>query len=112
MAVPSDPDCPECVGSVEDCPTCGAEICVRCGGTGLAEVHRRLRVRVPAGVDDGTQLRVAGEGDVEEAGGPAGDLLLNVRLLPAPLDHRLVRYGALALSLAAIVALMLYLLVH
>lgn len=123
-----EPGCPECGGAgqvvevadvadehllrFEPCSTCETEICPRCGGSGREESPRRLRVRIPAGIQDGAQLRVSGEGDVGERGGPPGDLLLDVHLLPPPRDSRLVRYVAAALCVAALVLLVGYLLLH
>jgi curved DNA-binding protein len=49
---------------------------------------RRLRVRIPAGVADGSQIRLAGQGGPGAGGGPAGDLYLDVRLRPHPLVRR------------------------
>jgi molecular chaperone DnaJ len=120
-----DPDCPECGGTgrvvdgatpqvvrFEPCSTCETEICPRCGGGGREEGARRLRVRIPAGIQDGAQLRVAGEGDVGESGGPPGDLLLDVHLLPPPRDSTLLRYLAAALCVGAVALLVSYLLLH
>jgi curved DNA-binding protein len=45
---------------------------------------RTLRVKIPAGVDDGSQIRLAGQGGRGQAGGPAGDLYLTVRLREHP----------------------------
>jgi DnaJ-class molecular chaperone len=73
------------------------------------ETQRRLRLRIPPGVDDGTQLRVSGDGNDAGAGSLPGDLLVRVRVLPPPKDPRSVRYIAFALLLIAIGALALYL---
>lgn len=76
------------------CPVCrgaGATIkdrCADCGGDGVRRVHRTLSVRVPAGVDDGTRLRAAGEGDVAGPGLPRGDLAICVRVQPHPVFQR------------------------
>jgi molecular chaperone DnaJ len=50
------------------------EKCVSCGGEGLKEVTKKLKITIPAGVDNGTRLRVSNEGDSGKRGGPAGDL--------------------------------------
>jgi DnaJ-class molecular chaperone len=71
--------------------------------------ERRLRLLIPAGAQDGSYLRVRGEGDETPAGEP-GDLLVRVHVSPPPRDPRIVRYLALLLLLVAIVTLVLYLL--
>lgn len=48
--------------------------CPSCSGTGRVHEEKKLSVKVPAGVDDGTRLRVAGEGEAGWNGGPPGDL--------------------------------------
>jgi len=118
-----DPDCRECGGAglvldtavaiagivrYEGCSTCETQICPRCAGDGREQSERRLRVRIPAGIENGAQLRVAGEGDAGPRGGPAGDLLLDVYLIPAPRDSRLIQYLAAALFVAAVVLLIGY----
>jgi molecular chaperone DnaJ len=65
---------------VSACPTCGGtgevieDRCETCGGNGLIQETKKLKITVPAGVDNGTRLRVSGEGDAGLRGGPAGDL--------------------------------------
>lgn len=121
-----DPDCPSCGGTgrrshvfdddharflrVEACPICGGEVCSACAGTGREPGQRSLRVRFPAGIENGTLLRVEGEGDVGERGAAPGDLLLDVTVLAEAQDSRFVRYAALALCLAAIALLVAYVL--
>lgn len=65
--------------------------CTSCGGAGVLPRMKRLEVRIPAGVDDGTKVKVAGEGAPGPSGGPRGDLLLRVHVLPHP---NFVRKGA------------------
>ncbi|MBU5213471.1 MULTISPECIES: molecular chaperone DnaJ [Heyndrickxia] len=48
--------------------------CKTCGGTGKVKKRRKINVKIPAGVDDGQQLRVSGQGEPGINGGPAGDL--------------------------------------
>lgn len=73
--------------NIATCPRCGGrgEIvntpCTRCHGTQRIEQLRKLMVDIPAGVDDGMQVRLAGEGEAGTYGGPAGNLyvMLHVR---------------------------------
>ncbi|CAN0060385.1 unnamed protein product, partial [Ectocarpus sp. 4 AP-2014] len=72
------------------CPTCRGtgeiveEYCGSCSGQGVVEKTKQVKVKVPAGVDDGNKLRVKGEGDAGAKGGPVGDLyvFLNVKSDP------------------------------
>ncbi|MEM9005252.1 MAG: molecular chaperone DnaJ [Cyanobacteria bacterium P01_F01_bin.86] len=65
---------------VSTCPTCGGtgemveEPCETCGGSGHRQESKKLKITIPAGVDNGTRLRVSGEGDAGKRSGPAGDL--------------------------------------
>jgi molecular chaperone DnaJ len=65
---------------VSSCPTCNGlgevveDRCEVCGGSGHKQETKKLKITVPAGVDNGTRLRVSGEGDAGQRGGPAGDL--------------------------------------
>jgi molecular chaperone DnaJ len=123
LALP-DPECEFCHGTgrkrtvaqdaeqilqVEPCPACISEPCARCGGAGVVDRERRLRLRIPAGVEDETLLRVRGEGNEAPAGAAAGDLLVRVRVLPPPKDLRIVRYVAFVLLVVAVATLALYL---
>ena len=68
------------------CPTCqgaGRVIknpCKKCHGKGRTRAQRKIQVKVPAGVDTGTQLRVSGEGEGGHRGGPSGDLYVEIRV--------------------------------
>jgi molecular chaperone DnaJ len=120
-----DPECDLCHGTgqkrstlhayfddlreYDTCPACVGEPCPRCEGKGTVEAERRIRLRIPPGVDDGTQLRVSGDGNDAGAGSVPGDLLVRVHVLPPPKDPRSVRYLAFVLLLLAIGALALYL---
>jgi molecular chaperone DnaJ len=72
--------CAQCGGAgqiIEDpCPTCN--------GSGLTMQRKRYRVRIPAGVHDGTRIRVAGKGEDGPRGGPPGDLYVVTRVANSP----------------------------
>jgi molecular chaperone DnaJ len=90
------------IDSCRDCAGLGKIIerpCLKCHGTGSVTERRVVKVRIPAGVEDGTRLRVMGE--------PEENHLL-VRVLPGPIDSALVRWAATGLLVAA-VALLAYL---
>lgn len=65
--------------------------CSTCRGSGRTEGQKTLQVRIPAGVEDGMRLRVAGEGEAGIAGGPAGDLYVVILVEAHPL---FARHGA------------------
>ncbi|MCT0208973.1 molecular chaperone DnaJ [Synechococcus sp. CS-1332] len=75
---------------VAPCPTCEgtgqviADPCSACGGQGLQQVRKKLRINIPAGVDSGTRLRVGQEGNAGQRGGPAGDLYVFLTVQPHP----------------------------
>ncbi|MDB6181113.1 molecular chaperone DnaJ [Paracoccus fistulariae] len=91
-------NCPTCAGmgkvraqqgffTVErTCPTCGGQgqivknPCKSCHGAGRMERERTLSVNIPAGVETGTRIRLAGEGEAGMRGGPAGDLYIFVEV--------------------------------
>ncbi|MDP7035700.1 MAG: molecular chaperone DnaJ [Planctomycetota bacterium] len=56
--------------------------CQRCHGQGMAPVDRTIEVKIPPGLQDGQQLRIAGEGEPSMNGGPRGDLLCLIRVRP------------------------------
>ena len=56
--------------------------CLTCSGSGEVIATRTLRARIPAGVKDGQRIRLAGKGNPGERGGPSGDLLVTVHVLP------------------------------
>jgi molecular chaperone DnaJ len=61
------------------CNGTGKEIkqkCSTCGGKGKVKKRRKIHVKIPAGIDDGQQLRMAGQGEAGTNGGPAGDLYI------------------------------------
>jgi molecular chaperone DnaJ len=62
--------------------------CERCGGAGRVTRERTLSVNVPAGVEDGTRIRLAGEGEAGLRGGAAGDLYIFLSVKPHPVFQR------------------------
>lgn len=98
--------CPSCGGhgrvraaqgffSIErTCPRCGgqgrvvSDPCRDCHGVGQVRRDRTLQVRIPAGVDDGARIRLAGEGDAGARGGPRGDLYIFLSVKPHELFER------------------------
>ncbi len=98
--------CPECQGRgqvgvrqgfftmVTTCRRCGGEgsavkdPCSACRGEGRARQQRRVTVKVPAGVQSGMHLKLAGEGDAGARGGHRGDLYVQVRVKPHPFLQR------------------------
>jgi len=96
--------CPNCNGSgqvrqvqqsifgrfanVTTCPRCGGtgtvitEPCETCRGSGRQRAEKTLNIKIPAGVDDSSQLVMRGEGDAGTRGGPNGNLYINVTVTP------------------------------
>jgi len=54
--------------------------CPACAGQGVKPIERKLQLKIPPGVDTGSQLRISGEGEAGSAGGPPGDLYVVVRV--------------------------------
>jgi molecular chaperone DnaJ len=98
--------CPECHGRgvvaesqglfalSEPCPRCrgnGTVIekpCHKCNGSGQERRTKRYTVKIPAGVKDGTRIRLKGKGEPGVNGGPSGDLFVVTRVEPSKLFHR------------------------
>ena len=98
--------CPDCkgrgvrgrdVGSFafsEPCPRCGGngtvidDPCPTCGGSGHTSTRSQIKVKIPAGVKDGTRIRLKGKGQAGTRGGPAGDLQVITRVSPSRLYTR------------------------
>jgi molecular chaperone DnaJ len=76
------------------CPTCGGQgrvirnPCKICHGAGRVQRDRTLSITIPAGVEDGTRIRLAGEGEAGLRGAPAGDLYVDVSVRPHPIFRR------------------------
>ena len=81
---------------VAECPSCAgvgqiiSDPCASCGGNGVKQVRKKLRINIPPGVDTGTKLRVSGEGNAGLKGGPAGDLYVFIKVRS---DSKLRRDG-------------------
>jgi len=75
------------------CPGCGGsgqnvDPCLTCQGHGQVRKTRKLSLKVPAGVDDGSRIRLSGEGDAGTRGGPRGDLYVFLSVTPHDLFER------------------------
>ncbi len=76
--------CPTCQGS----GTVIADPCKSCRGAGRVQKEKTLSVNIPAGVEDGTRIRLAGEGEAGARGAPAGDLYIFISIKSHPLFQR------------------------
>ena len=98
--------CPECKGSGQIrqmqrtilgvfqsavvCPRCGGEgktvsqSCRRCGGQGRVRSAERIKIKIPAGINDGESIKLSGKGEAGVKGGQAGDLFITFRVKPDP----------------------------
>ncbi|MEW6353631.1 MAG: molecular chaperone DnaJ [Pseudomonadota bacterium] len=78
----------------QTCPRCHGkgkiitEPCATCHGQGRVQEHKTLSVKVPAGVDSGDRIRLAGEGEASDSGGPPGDLYVQVTVREHPIFTR------------------------
>lgn len=78
----------------QTCPRCGgsgkmiANPCETCHGEGRVKKHKTLSVKIPAGVDNGDRIRLAGEGEAGVNGGPSGDLYVVIHLKEHPVFKR------------------------
>lgn len=76
------------------CPTCGGagrvikNPCKVCAGQGRVQRDRTLAVTIPAGVEDGTRIRLSGEGEAGLRGAPPGDLYVDIAVKPHPIFQR------------------------
>ena len=76
--------CPNCRGQ----GTTISDPCPDCHGQGRNQKYKTLSVKVPAGVDNGDRIRLAGEGEAGEQGGPPGDLFVQIQVKPHPIFRR------------------------
>lgn len=78
----------------QTCPQCGGagqvvrKPCAECHGQGYIQIERKLKINIPAGVDNGTRVRLGGEGQPGPGGGPAGDLYVFIRVEEHPVFER------------------------
>jgi molecular chaperone DnaJ len=78
----------------QTCPRCRgagriiASPCPQCAGAGRVKRHKTLAVKIPAGVDEGDRIRLAGEGEAGVHGGPPGDLYVVIHIRPHPVFTR------------------------
>ena len=76
------------------CPHCGGtgemikDPCTTCRGHGQVRKNRQLNLKIPAGVDDGSRIRLSGEGEAGQRGGPRGDLYVFLSVTPHELFER------------------------
>ncbi len=98
--------CPSCRGTGQTiaqrgsmkfstrCSICGGtgalrgETCSACRGEGLAEKSELINVRIPAGVDNGSRVRIPGKGNAGPNGGYPGDLFISIQVTSDPVFHR------------------------
>lgn len=76
--------CPRCHGR----GTVITDPCGQCAGSGVTQTKSEVLVNVPAGIQDGQRIRMAGHGDLPPGGGIPGDLIIGVRVEPHPLLRR------------------------
>ncbi|MBX6392023.1 MAG: molecular chaperone DnaJ [Burkholderiales bacterium] len=76
--------CPRCHGIGKFIP----DPCNTCHGAGRVKTHKTLSVKIPAGVDEGDRIRLAGEGEPGINGGPPGDLYVQLHIKPHPIFRR------------------------
>lgn len=78
----------------QTCPRCHGkgkmitDPCGTCHGQGRTQQHKTLSVKIPAGVDSGDRIRLSGEGEAGEHGGPPGDLFVQMNVRPHPIFER------------------------
>lgn len=80
--------------NIRPCPKCGGQgeiiekPCTKCSGRGRVREKKEISIQVPPGVDNGSRLRLKGEGNVGTGGGPAGDLYIIIEIKPHDIFER------------------------
>ncbi|MHC5021904.1 MAG: DnaJ C-terminal domain-containing protein, partial [Planctomycetota bacterium] len=78
----------------QQCPRCNGagkvvtDPCGKCRGAGQVPARKTISIRIPAGIEDGERLRISGQGDPGEFGGPRGDLYIDVHVRAHPVFQR------------------------
>lgn len=92
------------------CPTCDgkgqtiSEPCKKCHGDGVVATEKKVSVTIPQGVDDGTRLRLAGEGEAGRGGASHGDLFIFLNIRPHPIYKRESQHLAVELPIDFVTA--------
>jgi molecular chaperone DnaJ len=82
--------------TVTTCPACGGEgkkaekECKECRGSGVVRASKKIKIKIPAGVDNGETIKISGEGEAGKRGGKPGDLFINFKVKP---DREFKRQG-------------------
>ena len=80
------------VGACSNCHGTGknpSALCKKCKGSGLVEKEKTIKIKIPKGVDNGSKIRIAQEGDMGSHGGPAGDLYVVIHTKPSKKFERI-----------------------
>ena len=86
-AMQSEAICPDCNGEGQTY----SKKCSKCQGHGFYKGQEKLKVKIPAGINEGESIRLAGKGHFNYKNAPAGDLILRIRVTPSP-DFKRINY--------------------